>query len=159
MNHHQCENSPSWVRKIDSFSRKKEMKMKARRGEYIAAIIFNLIFLWIIHHVLDWNPGFIRDNFSVVIWILDVNILIQIAGNMLMLMLALPVIRYLSLAVMESASFVTQMVLFYIYPFDFSHFHSLSWLDQVIPIMLIIGMGVSALKVISNLWKLAFRRS
>jgi hypothetical protein len=155
----QCENNPSWVRKIDSFSRKKELKMKARRGEYIAAIVFNLIFLWIIHHIGEWNPGFIRENFSVVIWILDVNILIQIAGNILMLILDLPAIRYLSLAVTESASFVTQMVLFYIYPFDFSHFHNLYWLDTVIPIVLIIGMGVSALKVVSNIWKLVFRRS
>jgi hypothetical protein len=63
------------------------------------------------------------------------------------------------LIVTESASFITQIVLFYIYPFDFSNFHGLFWLDWFLPIALIIGMIVSALKVFSNLWKLIFWRS
>jgi hypothetical protein len=67
--------------------------------------------------------------------------------------------RYFVLIITESASFVTQMVLFYIYPFDFTHFHGLSWIDWFLPIALIIGMVVSAVKVFSNLWKLIFWRS
>jgi hypothetical protein len=161
MNHHHYENMPPWAQKVDSFGRKrwlKEKPVKSRNGEYIANIIFNLLFLWIVNNVQEWDLGFIKDNFSVVVWIMNVNILIQIAGNILMLLSGLSVIRYLTLIITESASFVTQIVLFYIYPFDFSHFHGLFWLDWFLPIALIIGMVVSALKVFSNLWKLIFWR-
>jgi hypothetical protein len=162
MNHPHNENMPSWAQKVDSYGRThwhKKKAIKPGNGEYIGAIIFNLIFLWIVNNVQHWNLGFIKDNFIVVLWILNVNILIQIAGNALMFFSGLPLIRYLSLIITESAGFVTQMVLFYIYPFDFTNFHGLFWLDWFIPIALIIGMVVSALKVISNLWKLIFWRS
>jgi len=162
MNHYHNENMPSWAQKANCCGRRhwhKEKAVKSKRSEYIVAIIFNLIFLWIVNKIPDWNPGFIKDNYMVVLWILNVNILIQIAGNVLMLLAGLPVIRHLTLILTESASFVTMMVLFYIYPFDFSHFHGLSWLDWVFPIALIVGMVVSVLKVFSNLWKLIFGRS
>jgi hypothetical protein len=161
MNSYHNENMPSWAQKIDSHGRKhwhKEKSVRSRNGEYIGNIIFNLLFLWIVNNVQEWHVGFIRDNFSVVVWIMNVNILIQIAGNGLMLLTGLSAIRYLTRIITESASFVTQMVLFYIYPFDFSHFHGLIWLDWFLPIALIIGMVVSALKVFSNLWKLIFWR-
>lgn len=153
---------PSWARKADAYGRSrwhKEKPLKSRNGEYIGNIIFNLLFLWIVNNIQEWNVGFIKDNFSVVLWILNVNIFVQIAGNAIMLLSGLPVMRYFTLIILESASFVAQMVLFYIYPFDFTHFHGLLWLDWFLPIALIIGMVVSALKVLSNLWKLVFWRS
>jgi len=152
---------PHWAKRVDEYGKRRWYKDKPtkRNGEYIANIIFNLIFLWIVNKIPDWNLGFIRDNYNVVLWILNVNILVQIGGNALMLALDMPFIRYLARIITESSSFVTQMVLFYIYPFDFSHFHGLFWLDWFLPIALIIGMVVSAIKVIANLWKLIFWRS
>ncbi|MEI7661912.1 MAG: hypothetical protein WCK34_06940 [Bacteroidota bacterium] len=161
MNHTQNKNMPEWACRIDSYGRRnwdREKKFRSRRGEYIGAIISNLIFFWIVNHLRDWHLGFIKDNFMVVLWILNINILVQVAGNGLMLLWEVPVIRYLSRIVTESASFVTQLALFYIYPFDFTNFHGLSWLDWVLPIMLIIGMVASAMKVFSNSWKLLFWR-
>ncbi len=161
MHHAQNENMPRWAKRVDDYGIRRWSKDKParRNGEYIGNIIFNLIFLWIVNQIPDWNLGFIRDNYNVVLWILNVNILVQIGGNALMLALDMPFIRYLARIITESASFVTQMVLFYIYPFDFSHFHGLFWLDWFLPIALIIGMVVSAIKVIANLWKLIFWRS
>ncbi|HNY01165.1 MAG TPA: hypothetical protein PKG48_01190 [Bacteroidales bacterium] len=134
-----------------------EIKRKSRTGDYIAAIILNLIFLWIVNKVPDWKPGFIRDNYMVVLWVLNVNIFVQLGCNLLMLLAGVWVVRRLARIIMESASFVTTMVLLYIYPFDFSHFHDLFWVDKILPILFIIGMVVSAIKVVSNLWRLLFR--
>lgn len=155
------ENMPRWAHRIDTYGRNhwhREKAMKSRNGEYIGAILFNLFFLWIVNNITEWHLGFIRDNFMVVLWVLNVNIFVQIAGNVLMLLSGLPAIRYLSHIIIESASFVTTMVLFYIYPFDFTHFHGLFWIDWFLPIAFIISMVVSALKVFSNLWKLIFWR-
>lgn len=161
MNHTHKENMPRWAQKCDSYGRRnilKEKVEKSRNGEYIGAVIFNLLFLWIVNNIMDWHLGFIRDNFMVVLWVLNVNIAVQIAGNVLMLITGTRIMRYLSLIVMESASFVTTMVLFYIYPFDFSNFHGMFWLDWFLPVALIIGMVVSAIKVLANFWKLIFWR-
>jgi hypothetical protein len=50
------------------------------------------------------------------------------------------------------------IILFYIYPFDFSGIPDWLFLDWLIPWMLIIGMIVSALKMFGNIWKLIFWR-
>ncbi|MFZ4522223.1 MAG: hypothetical protein ACOYNC_10980 [Bacteroidales bacterium] len=162
MNHHHHKTMPPWARRVDDFGRTRcgmEKQQKSRTGEYIGAIIFNLLFLWVVNQIPEWHLGFIKDNFMVVLWILNVNILVIIGGNALMLAAGLPVIRHLAKVIIESAGFVTQMALFYIYPFDFSHFHGLFWLDWFLPVALIIGMVVSAIKVFTNLWKLIFWRA
>jgi hypothetical protein len=159
-NQHQ-EKVPRWARRIDHYGREKWHKDRPgshRKGEYIGNVIFGFIFLWIVNKVPEWNLGFIRDNYEVILWILNLNIMVQIAGNALMFIVELAPVRYFSRMVMEAASFLLNIVLYYIYPFDFSHFHGLFWLDMLIPILLIIGMVVSALKVFSNLWKLIFWR-
>ena len=162
MNNHQNENMPHWAQRIDEYGKRTWPGKKAgrnRNGEYVGNIIFNIIFLWIVNHVPVWNLPFIKDSYMVVLFILNVNILIQIGGNILKLLLGTPVIRYLSGIITESASLVTQLTLFYIFPFDFSHVHGFFWLDWFVPIVLIFGSVISGIKVISNFWKLIFWRS
>jgi hypothetical protein len=75
-----------------------------------------------------------------------------------MLLTGLRGIRYLSRMIMEVAGFVTALTLFFIYPFDFSTYNDLQWMDRVLPVFLIIGIVVSGIKAVSNLWKLIFWR-
>ena len=160
MNTSTNEHIPRWARNCDNFGRRRceEKPYTKRKGEYIVNIVFNLIFLWIVNKIPDWNPGFIASNYGAVLWILNVNILIQIGGNALMWMFDVSMLRYLSRIIMEVSSFLTVMTLFFIYPFDFSHYLNLSWIDRILPILFIISMVVSALKVIGNIWKLIFWR-
>jgi len=131
---------------------------RKKNGEHIANIILNLVFLWIVNHLQEWNLSFIRDNFGVVLWALNMSILVQAGGNLLLLLAgSVRPVRYLLRMVMEAASFIAQMVLYYIYPFDFSHVNGLVWMDTVLPVLLIIGMVVSAIKILSSFWKLLFR--
>jgi hypothetical protein len=161
MNRQYNENMPPWAQRIDEYGKRrwhKDKPARNRNGEYIANIIFNLIFLWIVNKIPGWHLSFIKDNFMVVLWILNVNILVQIGGNALMLLTGLPSVRHFAGIITESSSFVTQLVLYYIFPFEFSHLQGLAWLDWFLHIALIIGMVVSAVKVISNFWKLIFWR-
>jgi len=133
-----------------------EKPHRSKRGDYIGAIVVSMIMLWIVNKIPDWHWGFIRDNYMVILWILNANILVQIAGNAVMLLLDYRVVRRLGVIATETASFVTQLVLYYIYPFDFSNYPGLTWLDWFIPVALIIGMVVSAAKVGWSLWRLIF---
>jgi hypothetical protein len=155
------EHTSSWNEKFERCGRRcrdKERTEKSRNGEYIGGIIFSLIFLWIVNQVPNWDIPFIRSNYEVVLWALNLSLIVKIAGNGLMLLLGTRGIRYLSRMFMEAAGFISQLMLYYIYPFDFSHVQGLWWFDRVLPILLIIGMVVSAVKAVSNLWKLLFWR-
>ena len=154
-------NIPGWAKKIDDHGKhrwNKEKPLRNRRGEYIAAIVWNLVWLFIVNKVTDWHLPFINDHYQAVLWALNMNIIIQIGGNILMFILDIRFIRYLSRIVLETANFFVMIILYYIYPFNFNGIQGWSFLDWLIPWMLIIGMIVSALKVFGNIWKLIFWR-
>jgi hypothetical protein len=161
MNHYNHE-MPHWARRIDDNGVRrwhKDRSLTARRGEYVWAVIWNFIFLWILSKLPEWKLGFITDSFGAVVWILTLNIYVQIGGNLLMLVFDHRIVRYLARIVTEASGFVTLLALFYIFPFDFSNFHGLFWLDWALPVIFVISMVVSGLKVLSNIWKLIFWRS
>ena len=154
-------NMPNWAKNIDDRGKRwwnKEKPVRNRRGEYIASLIFNLIWLFIVNKIPDWNLEFINDHYPAVLWALNMNIFIQIGGNIVMLIFDVRIVRYLSRAVLEAANFLVMIILYYIFPFDFSGVPGWSFLDWLIPWLLIIGMVVSAFKVLGNIWKLIFWR-
>jgi hypothetical protein len=154
-------NMPPWARNIDNYGKRRWNRQKPlinRRAEYITAIVFNLVWLFIINKVPDWHLHFINDHYQAILWAMNLNVFIQIGGNILMLILDICIIRYLSRIIIEAANFLLMIILYYIYPFDFSNIHGWAFLDQLIPWLLIIGMVVSALKVLGNSWKLIFWR-
>ena len=152
---------PHWARRADDYGKQrwhKEKPLRNRRGEYIGAIVWNLVWFYIVNHLTEWDVKCITPHFSAVLWALNMNILIQIGGNILMFIFDVRFVRYLSRIILEAANFLTLMILYFIYPFDFSVYPGWRFLDWLIPLMFIIGMVVSALKVLSNLWKLVFWR-
>jgi len=154
-------NMPHWAKKFDDQGKRwwhKEKPVGNRRGEYITAIIFNLIWLFIVNKIPDWDLKFINDHFQAILWALNMNIFIQIGGNIIMLIFDIRFVRYFSRAILEAANFLVMITLYYIYPFDFSGIPGWTFLDWLIPWLLIIGMVVSALKVLGNIWKLIFWR-
>jgi len=161
MRNHENQNMPGWAKRIDEYGPRRWQKKKEyrnRNAEYITSVVFNLIALVVIYKIPDWHLGFINEKYGAVMFILIFSVLVQIAGNLLMLFLSFRVIRYLSGIIMETAAFLAQITIYYVYPLDFTNYAGLSWIDIVLPWLLIIGMVVSAVKVISNIWKLIFWR-
>jgi len=161
MNDHNPNNMPPWARKIDDYGKRrwhKEKPYSSKRAEFIWNIIWNFVFLWVVNKIPDWDLDFIRNNYGAVLWILNVNIVVQIVGNFLLVMITLHSIRYLIRILVEASGLVTLLSLYYIYPFDFSHWHGWFWLDWFLPVAFIIGMVVAGFKILSNIWKLIFWR-
>jgi hypothetical protein len=161
MNTEQPSTMPQWAKRTNEYGKnhlKCEKSSGKRKGEYVGAIIFNFIGLYIVTHVMDWDLKFIKDNFPVIVWALVLNIWIQIGGNAIMLIFDIRIVRHLARIVLEAANFLTLIIVYTFFPFDFTVYPGLHFLEWLVPIMLIIGMIVSALKVLSNLWKLIFWR-
>ena len=130
---------------------------KKHRGEAIWAIIWNIFFLWIVNKVPDWNLAFISEQYDTILWILNLNIIIQIAGYVFILFLDFRWFWHLVRTILDAASLVTLLVLYFIYPFDFSTIDGWSWLDVVIPIAFIIGMVASGIGIIIHLVRFIFQ--
>ena len=150
---------PGWAKRFDEYGPRRwhrEKQYRNRRAEFVSSIVFNLIALVILYKIPDWHLGFINGKYGAVMYILIFSSLVQVAGNLLMMFLDFRFIRYLSGIFMEAAAFIAQISMYYVYPFDFSGYGGLFWIDVVLPWILIIGMIISAVKVVSNIWKLIF---
>ena len=155
------EKMPHWAKRIDEFGPRRwhrEKQLRNRRADFVSSLVFNLIALVIFYKIPDWHLGFITAKYGAVMYILIFCCLVQIGGNLLRLILDIPSIRYFSGIFMEAASFLAQITLYYIYPLDFSNYPGLSWIDVVLPILLIIGMVIAVIKGLSDIWKLIFWR-
>jgi len=152
---------PHWAKRIDKFgprSWRSEKEYRSHTAELITSIVFNLIALFVFYKLPDWHLGFITGKYDAVMYILIFSCLVQIGGNLLTLLLNFRPVRFLAGICMEAASFLAQITLYYIYPLDFSNYPGLGWLDFVFQWILIIGMVISAIKILSNIWKLIFLR-
>lgn len=130
-----------------------------KKGEYIANIIFNLIFLWILSRVPHWNIPFLADDYMVVLLVMKINCWVQIAANIVLLVMFIRALRYVVKIIAEAAGLAALMVMYNLYPFDFSNYHNLGWLDKVLPILFIIGMVVAVVKIFTYAVKVFFRPS
>ena len=154
------DNMPPWARKMDDYGQHhwhKEKPLRKRRGEHIWAIIWNIVALWVVNKIPDWNLSFINDHYNAILIFLNINIYIQIATHTLMAFLETRWAYHLLRIVSEASTFVLFILLYYIYPFDFSG-TSLTWLDFLIPIILIITLVVSAITIFVHIFRLIFYR-
>lgn len=130
---------------------------KNHRAEAVWSIIWNLIFLYIVNKVPDWNLPFITESYVAVLWILNLNLVVQIAGWVLILFLDVRWLWHLVRAILDAASLVVLLALYFLYPFDFSEIGGAEWLDIVLPIIFIVGMVASGIGIIIHLLKLIVR--
>jgi len=128
-----------------------------RRWEYIWAILWNIFFLYIVNKIPQWHWEFINGRYMVILWVLNASIAVHLGANLLMLILEFRWMRYVGKILMGIAAFITLIMLYYLYPFDFSQVPGWTWMDTFLPVFFIIGMAGSALSVIINCWKLIFR--
>jgi len=128
-----------------------------KKAEHIANIILNLIFLWILSRVPYWDIPFLGDDYMVVVLVMKINCWVQIAANIVLLVLFILPLRYLVKLIAEAAGLAALMVLYYLYPFDFSNYHNMGWLDKVLPILFIIAMVISAIKIVTYAIKIFYK--
>ncbi len=151
---------PRWAQTVDDFGKRhwhKDKPLRSRRGEHIWAIIWNIIALWVVNKVPDWNLSFINEHYNAVLIFLNINIYIQIAVHTGMAFIESRWLYHLLKMVSEASTFVLFIILYYLYPFDFSG-TNLSWLDILIPVIMIITLVVTAISIVVHLFRLIFIR-
>ena len=113
-----------------------ERNTKREQSEYFTAIIFNLIFLYIVNNLLNWHIYFITNAFNEVIWIINLTIIATIIGNALLLLYNPLWFRHLMKIILNIFAFIAVYIVYNIFPFNFYN----SFYDWAFNILLILGM-------------------
>ena len=91
------------------------------RASFAVAIIFNLIFIYIINQIPYWDISFITPAWSETLWILNLSLVVAIVGNLFFLFYHRQWIRSLIQIVMNVFAFWAVKALYTVFPFSFSH--------------------------------------
>jgi hypothetical protein len=109
---------------------------RERKSEYLVAIIFNLIFYYIVNNLLNWQVYFITNSFNEVLWIINLSIIITIIGNILLLLYSPERFRHVMKIILNMVSFIAVYFVYIVFPFNFYN----SFYDWGFSILLILAM-------------------
>lgn len=115
---------------------------KERNQEYVAAIIFNLIFLYIVNNLLNWHVYFVTSALIEVLWIINLSIVVAIIGNFLMLIYRPEWFRHITKIVLNIVAFIAVYLVYIVFPFNFSN-SFLNWGLAALLILAMIGIIIA----------------
>jgi len=127
-----------------------ETKKSGQKSEYIAAIIFNLIWWYIVNNLLNWQVYFVTNAFNEVLWIINLSIIVSIIGNALLLFYSPERLRHGVKIVINIVSFIAVYLVWELFPFNFYN----SFYDWLFSLLLILGMIGIAIATIVEIYLL-----
>lgn len=123
---------------------KNTIKEKSKKSEYIATIIFNLIFLYIFNNLLNWHIYFVTNSFSEVLWIVNLSIIVSIIGNALLVVYDPVRFRHLVKIIINIVSFAAVYLVYEVFPFNFyNSFYN--WGFSILLILVMIGIIIGTI--------------
>lgn len=134
---------------LKNFLKEKEPKS----SEFIAVIVVNLIFLYIVNNLLLWNLSFITSSFQDVLWIFNLSITATIAGNVLFLIYHPTWFRSIIQIILNILGFLVVYYLYTVFPFIFSN----GLVTFSLKFALIVAMVVMVIVTIVEVVKLILR--
>ena len=117
---------------------------REQKSEYIAAIIFNLIFLYIVNNLLNWNVYFVTNAFNEVLWIINLSIIVSIIGNALLLLYGPERFRHLVKIIINIISFIAVYIVWKVFPFNFDN-SFYNWGFNILLILAMIGIAIATI--------------
>jgi hypothetical protein len=118
-------------------------KTKERTAGYIFAIIFNLIILYIVNNLLNWQIYFITPAFNEVLWIINLSIVTTIIGNTLLLLYSPVVFRHLIKIIMNTINFIAVYFVYQVFPFNFYN-SFFNWGLSIFLVLVMIGLIIAS---------------
>ncbi len=115
-----------------------------RNGEYIGAIIVNIILLYIFNNLLNWHIYFVNSAFNEVLWIINLAIIVAIIGNFLMLVYRPEWFRHVTKIVLNIVAFAAVYLVYIVFPFNFNN-SFFNWGLSILLILAMIGIIIATI--------------
>ncbi|MDD1763976.1 MAG: hypothetical protein LUQ70_04615 [Methanobacteriaceae archaeon] len=114
------------------------------RASFVVAIIVNLILIYIVNQVPNWDISFITSSWSETLWILNLSLVVTIIGNFLFLFYHRQWFRSLAQIVMNVFVFWAVLTLYNVFPFTFSQSYMV-FVTWLVLILIMVGVFISIL--------------
>jgi hypothetical protein len=131
------------------------MKEK-RTGELVGSIIGNVFVLVIVNSVLLWRQythGVVLETWVDILWAANLSCLVQIAGSLILAFYRPPRLYAFFELLFSVAGLLSVAVFFIVFPLDFSLVVG-PWLNTLLRVVMIVGIGGAAIGVI--VWLVRF---
>lgn len=129
-------------------------KKKHGKSGYIAAIVINIIMLFVFNMLPNWNISFLTADYTKILWAINLSIGATIIANLIYLVYEAGWFRHLSQVILSVIALFVVFLIYSVYPFiisnaDFSHWFRISL------IIVMAGIGIA---IIVELFKLIRRK-
>ncbi len=124
-----------------------------RRSAFVAAVIANGVFLFLVNALSSWNLGFITSEFPAVLTPVNLSLIAQIVGYAALLFYHPQSLYHAAKMVFAGFSISALIALFTVFPFDFGVLAG-PWLNTVVRVTFVVGMVGSGISAVVNLVKL-----
>jgi|WetSurMetagenome_2_1015567.scaffolds.fasta_scaffold434175_1 uncharacterized membrane protein len=121
-------------------------------SEYIAAIIFSLLFLYIVNNLLNWNISFISESFNQVLWAINLSILVTIIGNILLIIYHSSWFIHSIKAIINFFSLIATYIFYSVYPLIISQ----SYINVALKIILILIIIGTVISIIYHIFRIIY---
>ena len=119
-------------------------------ANYIVSAVINAVFLFLVNKIPDWNLAFIADTYPNVLWALNLSLIVQIAGNFLLVFYHPMVLHHVGNMLFSIAGFIALIVVYTVFPFHLPELRS-GWLPTLVRIVMIVGMVGTGIATIVHL--------
>lgn len=136
-----------------NFLKKLSREKESKTSGFIASIIINLIFLYIVNNILSWNLSFIAPSFQDVLWIFNLSISANIIANIIFIAYHPGWFRSIIQIILNILGFMVCYYLFTIFPFIFSQ----AAYTIVLQMLLLLGMAGAVIACLVEIARLILR--
>lgn len=131
---------------------KKEKKPKspvARRFGYLIAIVFTVLFLWIINNFQEWGWTFITSDWSQVDQIVHWSIYLSLIVYGMFILYDQKPFYFFGRLAMDGFSIYVGIRMYQVFPFDFNEFWGgWEWMNILFPWIIILGIVGGGIAII-----------
>lgn len=116
----------------------------ARSIGYISSIVIDMILLYVVQHLLDWNVPWITASWSDVLWAVNLSLTVSIVANAFRLAYDRPWFHKLAEVVTTAVALVAAYWMYLVFPFDFGP----EWAPLAHVVMLVALFGLAIAMVV-----------
>jgi hypothetical protein len=133
----------------------KTVKKKPGKSGFIAAIIVNLILLFVFNNLLNWGVPFLTSAYSGVLWAINLSLGATIIANILFLVYDAGWFHHLAQLVLNVIALFVFFLIYSIFPFTFTAESWAFWI-KIALIVVMAGIGIG---IIVEVFRLILRKN
>ncbi len=131
----------------------RERDHSRKPSNYIGAVAFNAIFLYVLNRLPEWHVPFITGRWRDVLWAVNLSLAVHVIGNFALLFYHPRLLHHQMNIAFAVVSGLATWTIYRVFPFDFSRI-PLDWFPSFFRALLLFALAVAVVSGIVHALKL-----